>query len=170
MRVSISKVATWAIMSLCVVISNQVTATEVENIHPQVLCLAKNVYYEAGNESFDGKVAVAQVTLNRVDHDRFPETVCGVVYQKTRSTANNKLVCQFSWVCEPVGKIRYHSHRWQDSLDVARNVMRQDLQLEELSNALYFHATHANPNWGLERLTRIGNHIFYSETSTRKKR
>lgn len=169
MRVSISKVATWAIMSLCVVLSNQVTATEVENIHPQVLCLAKNIYYEAGNESFDGKVAVAQVTLNRVGHQRFPETVCGVVYQKTRRTANNKLVCQFSWVCEPVRKIRYHSHRWQDSLDVARNAMRQGLQLEELSDALYYHATHVNPRWGLEQLTRIGNHIFYSETPAGKR-
>jgi spore germination cell wall hydrolase CwlJ-like protein len=168
MRVSISKVATWAIMSLCVVLSNQATATEVENIHPQVLCLAKNIYYEAGNESFDGKVAVAQVTLNRVEHQQFPETVCGVVQQRTR--VGNKTICQFSWVCEPVGKIRYNSHRWQDSLDIARNVMRQGLQLEELENALYFHATHVNPNWGLERLTRIGNHIFYSETSTRKRR
>lgn len=163
MRVSISKVATWAIMSLCVVISNQVTATEVENIHPQVLCLAKNIYYEAGNESFDGKVAVAQVTLNRVDHDRFPETVCGVVYQKTRRTANNKLVCQFSWVCESVGKIRYHSHRWQESLNVARNAIDQGLQLDELGDALYYHATYVNPKWRLDRITQIGGHIFYRE-------
>jgi len=41
--------------------------------------------------------------------------------------------------------------------------------MERLNQALYFHATHVNPQWGLERLTRIGNHIFYSETPAGKK-
>ena len=33
----------------------------------QLECLAKNIYYEAGGEPFEGKVAVAQVTLNRAE-------------------------------------------------------------------------------------------------------
>ena len=169
MRVSISKVATWAIMSLCVVLSiSSAVANEESEVDQQTMCLAKNIYYEAGKESFDGKVAVAQVTLNRVDHERFPKTICGVVQQRTR--VGNKIICQFSWVCEPVAKIRYYSDHWQESLNVARNAIGQGLQLDELNNALYFHATHVNPQWGLERLTRIGNHIFYSETPVRKRR
>lgn len=162
MRAIISKTVIWAIMSLCLAISSQATATE--NIHPQVLCMAKNIYYEAGNESFDGKIAVAQVTLNRVTHEKFPKTICGVVYQKTRRAADAKTVCQFSWVCEAVDKIRYNSDRWKDSLNVARNAIHQGLQLEELENALYFHAVYVNPRWRLEKLSRIGNHIFYSES------
>ena len=49
----------------------------------QLDCLTKNIYWEAATEPFEGKVAVAQVTMNRVDSGRFGNDVCGVVYQKT---------------------------------------------------------------------------------------
>ena len=168
MRDLISKVATWAIMSLCIIavsISN-VAASEETEIDHETMCLAKNVYYEAGREHFRGKVAVAQVTLNRVEHENFPKTVCGVVGQRTR--VGSKIICQFSWNCEPVGKIRYLSDAWRESVMAAQQVMEANLRMERLNRALYFHATHVNPQWGLERLTRIGNHIFYSEAPARK--
>ena len=44
-------------------------------------CLAQNIYFEAGNQPLAGKIAVANVTLNRVEHDKFPNNVCDVVYQ-----------------------------------------------------------------------------------------
>jgi spore germination cell wall hydrolase CwlJ-like protein len=168
MRVSISKVATWAIMSLCVVLSiSSAVADEAVELDQQTMCLAKNIYYEAGKEQFRGKVAVAQVTLNRVYHERFPETICGVVQQRTR--VGTKIICQFSWTCNPVGKVRYLSDAWQESLLAAQQVLEANLRMERLNRALYFHATHVNPQWGLERLTRIGNHIFYSETPAAKR-
>jgi spore germination cell wall hydrolase CwlJ-like protein len=167
MRVSISKVATWAIMSLCVILSiRSAVANEDVELDQQTMCLAKNIYYEAGREHFRGKVAVAQVTLNRVFHERFPETICGVVKQRTR--VGSKIICQFSWACEPVGKIRYLSDAWRESVLAAQQVLEANLRMERLNRALYFHATHVNPQWGLERLTRIGNHIFYSEAPALK--
>ena len=66
----------------------------------EVNCLAKNVYYEAGLESYEGQVAVAQVTVNRVEDGKFPTSICGVVHQKTR-VPSGRTVCQFSWVCDP---------------------------------------------------------------------
>jgi len=171
MRDLISKVATWAIMSLIVIsTSNLVIAEEVGKIRPEVMCLAKNIYYEAGNESFDGKVAVAQVTLNRVEHEQFPDEVCGVVYQKTRRADNKKIVCQFSWVCE-AGRvsIRYHSDRWRESLNVARDAIDQGLRLDELEEALFYHNIHVRPGWGLEKITKIGGHIFYNEQRIKKR-
>ena len=60
----------------------------------QVDCLADNIYYEAGHEPHDGKVAVALVTLNRLQDPRYPKDICSVVKQKVRST------CQFTWFCE----------------------------------------------------------------------
>ena len=39
-------------------------------------CLAKNIYHEAGKEPFEGKVAVAQVTMNRAASGQFPEDIC----------------------------------------------------------------------------------------------
>jgi spore germination cell wall hydrolase CwlJ-like protein len=165
MRDLISKVATWAIMSLCI-ISNAAAIEETEIDH-ETMCLAKNIYYEARGEPFHGKIAVAQVTLNRVDHERFPETVCEVVKQRTR--VGSKIICQFSWTCEPVGKIHYLSDAWSESLLAAQGVMADNLHIERLNQALYFHAAHVNPHWGLERLANIGNHIFYSEVPAGKK-
>ena len=169
MRVSISKVATWAIMSLCVIVSmSSAVANEELELDQQTMCLAKNIYYEAGREQFRGKVAVAQVTLNRVYHERFPKTICGVVQQRTR--VGNKIICQFSWACNPVNKVRYLSEAWRESLLAAQQVLEENLRMERLNRALYFHATHVNPQWGLERLTRIGNHIFYSEDKAARKK
>jgi spore germination cell wall hydrolase CwlJ-like protein len=69
-----------------------------------------------------------------------------------------------------VSKIKYVSDRWKDSLNIARDVVHNDLRLEELDGALYFHNTHVRPNWGLERVARIGGHIFYSDDPAPKKR
>jgi N-acetylmuramoyl-L-alanine amidase len=170
MRVSISKVATWAIMSLSVVVtlSNAIANEEVDQ---QTMCLAKNIYYEAGLEHYEGRLAVAQVTINRVEHDAYPDSVCDVVYHKTRARATGKTVCQFSWVCETNRhRINYASNRWNNSVQLAKDVISEGLRFDQLSDALFFHNTQVNPQWGLERLTRIGNHIFYSEKPVRKNR
>jgi spore germination cell wall hydrolase CwlJ-like protein len=45
-------------------------------------CLAQNIYYEAATESYEGKLAVAQVTVNRTNSGKFPTSICGVVKQK----------------------------------------------------------------------------------------
>jgi hypothetical protein len=61
-------------------------------------CLATAMYFEARGEPEEGQLAVGQVILNRVAHDRYPNTVCGVVYQN----ANRKNACQFSFACDGV--------------------------------------------------------------------
>ena len=114
------------------------------------MCMAKNIYYEAGGESLIGKLAVAKVTLNRVASPRFPETVCGVVYQKY----------QFSWTLNHKRKIR-NLAAWQESLNLARDAMYNGLPELESFEALYFHNKQVNPKWGLKRVATIGNHIFY---------
>lgn len=123
-------------------------------------CLAKNIYYEAGNEPFEGKVAVAQVTVNRVNHSKFPSDVCKVVYQK--NTIYNKVVCQFSWHCNPSLKSRpINWHYFRESKDVARKVLYEGYKLKSVKDALYFHADYVEPNWHRERVVKIGRHIFY---------
>ena len=44
-------------------------------------CLTKNIYFEAKNQSTAGQLAVALVVMNRVKDKRFPNTVCGVIYE-----------------------------------------------------------------------------------------
>ena len=133
------------------------TASEVEK---SLDCLAMNVYREAGHESFEGKVAVAQVTLNRVNSNKFPRDVCAVVYQKTRFT--ERVICQFSWYCDSKHRNRpVDDEAYEESYRVAKMVFLEDFRLESIRNALYYHADYVDPNWKLKRITKIGTHIFY---------
>ena len=47
----------------------------------ELYCLSKNIYFESRNQPTLGQIAVGQVTMNRVNSPRFPNTVCGVVRQ-----------------------------------------------------------------------------------------
>ena len=130
----------------------------------QLDCLTRNIYWEAASEPFEGKVAVAQVTLNRVEDGRFANTVCGVVYQK--NVFYEKVVCQFSWFCEGNHKIKaVYKPMWQESELVAKKVLLENFRLPGMKNALYYHADYVNPNWRKARIDKIGRHIFYGEKS-----
>ena len=126
----------------------------------QLDCLTKNIYWEAASEPFEGKVAVAQVTLNRVESGKFGDGICGVVYQK--NIFYERIVCQFSWVCEGNWKTKpVMSKYYAESEEVAKKVLFENFRLPILSQALYYHADYVNPRWGKEKITKIGQHIFY---------
>ena len=128
----------------------------------QLECLANNIYWEAASEPFEGKVAVAQVTMNRVESGRFADSVCGVVYQK--NVIYEKVVCQFTWYCEGTHKVKpVHPPLWRESQEVAKKVLLEGFRLPSLKDALYYHATYVNPSWGKPVLQKIGQHIFYGE-------
>jgi spore germination cell wall hydrolase CwlJ-like protein len=122
----------------------------------QIDCLAKNIYFEAGFEPADGQVAVALVTLNRVNDPRFPKDICSVVEQKTKST------CQFSWFCSnpPLKNTTVYNASLQVALWVYANYEILD---DTTKGALYYHADYVNPRWKLEKTTVIGRHIFYKD-------
>ena len=128
----------------------------------QLECLTRNIYWEAASEPFEGKVAVAQVTMNRVANGKFGTGVCGVVYQK--NVFYEKVVCQFSWACETNHKIKpIYPKNWAESEEVAKKVLLENFRLPGLTQAMYYHATYVNPGWRLQRVTQIGQHIFYKE-------
>jgi len=115
----------------------------------ETVCLAKNIYHEARGESIRGKLAVAKVTLNRVASGKFKQTICGVVYQRG----------QFSWT-ESKYKPILDKQAWLDSLHIAKLLLLNP----ELSKtqAMYYHNTKVKPGWKqLERIDKIGNHVFY---------
>ena len=139
--------------------TNDVTAEFREH---QLSCLAKNVYHEAGSEPFEGKVAVAQVTLNRANSSQFPGDVCKVVYQKT--IVYDKVICQFSWMCDREVTFKpTNNANYAESMDVAKRVLLENYKIPGLDKALYFHGDYINPS-GWERhkkIAHIGRHIFY---------
>jgi N-acetylmuramoyl-L-alanine amidase len=156
-----AKLLTWAIdnkfSSLAPVEETQITA---ELRDRQLACLAKNIYHEAGGEPFEGKVAVAQVTINRTESGQFPGDICKTIYQK--NVVYEKTVCQFSWYCDretfikPLNKTVY-----DECLIVAKKVLMEGFRLPGLTSALYYHADYINPGWKRERVAKVGRHIFY---------
>ena len=77
-------------------------AQEVNADESEIECLAQNIYHEARSESTAGRMAVALVTLNRVNDKRFPDSICGVVKQTKYYPSGNIDLhsCQFSWYCD----------------------------------------------------------------------
>ena len=126
----------------------------------QLDCLAKNIYHEAKGEPFEGKVAVAQVTINRAASGQFPSDICKVVYQK--NVVYDKVLCQFSWYCEQATAAKpKNTAAYKECQIVARQVLLEEFRLPSLNKALYFHATHINPGWKREKVATIGGHVFY---------
>lgn len=120
-------------------------------------CLARNIYFEAGGESFSGKVAVAAVTLNRANDARYPQSICGVVHQRSGG-------CQFSWMCNGQRFRTPRGEAWDDSREVADLLLNTDW-FDPTDGALFFHATYVRPRWSrvMPVSTRIGRHIFYRD-------
>lgn len=116
-------------------------------------CLAKNIYYEAGIESEEGKYAVAQVTLNRLKSGRWGDTICSVVYSKA----------QFSWTLKKKLE-KPQGQAWEDSQWVAHRVLAGD-RVHQLKEAMYYHADYVSPYWkkSVLKIQQVGQHIFYTQ-------
>jgi spore germination cell wall hydrolase CwlJ-like protein len=127
----------------------------------QLDCLARNIYHEAGSEPFEGKVAVAQVTINRTESGNFPSDICKVVYQK--NVVYEKVMCQFSWYCEgPSAMKPMNGPIYTESMEVAKKVLLEGFRLPDLKNALYFHGDYVQPGWNKKPVAKIGRHVFYN--------
>jgi spore germination cell wall hydrolase CwlJ-like protein len=127
----------------------------------QLDCLARNIYHEAGSEPFEGKVAVAQVTINRAESGAFPSDICQVVYQK--NVVYEKVMCQFSWYCSgPSAMKPMNGPMYTESMEVAKKVLLEGFRLPDLKKALYFHGDYINPGWGKKPVAKIGRHVFYN--------
>lgn len=130
----------------------------------ELICLAKNVYFEAGSEPLEGKQAVAQVVMNRVKTGGFPKTICGVVKQKTKSIELRKTICQFSWVCEEKKQVMMGSSAWGDSVYIAKVALTEKKVYDKFNrNVLFFHEKHLETNWKekYKVVAIVGNHKFY---------
>ena len=131
-------------------------------------CLAQNIYFEAGNQPLAGKVAVANVVMNRVNSELFPDNVCDVIYQaKLRENWKGNMVpkygqCQFSWYCDGKSDDPKDSKTWISSYQIANQYL-QTPPFDLTEGALWYHADYIYPYWAqhLNETVQINNHIFY---------
>ena len=113
-----------------------------------LVCLALNVYHEARDQPFIGQVAVAQVVMNRVRDDRYPDDVCDVVKQgPTYSWKQDFPVrhrCQFSWYCDGKSDDTHNEGAWQQAMLIAYGVYTGNLD-DFVEGATHYHATYVLP-------------------------
>ena len=119
-----------------------------------IACLAKNIYFEAATEPMLGKMAVAQVTINRVKNGYWGDTVCDVVNAKD----------QFSWTSKDDHTIDKDSVAYKDSVSAAKKALSERRRLRVLRHALFYHADYVSPNWAdrTQKIGKIGTHVFYN--------
>lgn len=152
------------------------SASKVESLelNQDTHCLAQNIYFEAGNQPLAGKIAVVNVVLNRVEHDKFPNNVCDVVYQtkEWRTSWTGKTIpklgmCQFSWFCDGKSDKPKDSKTWAESLQLADDMLvkyvKSDNYLDLTEGAMWYHAYYIQPYWShhLNETVQISAHIFY---------
>jgi Cell Wall Hydrolase len=122
-------------------------------------CLAEAIYFEARGEAVPGQMAVAQVVLNRAFSGKYPNTVCGVVYQN----AHHRLHCQFTFACDGIPDIVREPDMWERAKTIAAEMLDGKLWLPEVGKATHYHAYWVRPGWVREmtKMHRLGVHTFY---------
>jgi N-acetylmuramoyl-L-alanine amidase len=131
----------------------------------EVNCLALNIYHEARNQPLVGKLAVAQVTMNRVEHDNFPDNVCAVVMQgfyTNNHPIKNK--CQFSWWCDGKSDKPKDKQAWQQAQYLAYQLLDGlFVGIDLVEGATHYHAIYVKPYWIKKKtmVRKIADHIFY---------
>lgn len=137
-------------------------------------CLALNSYYEARSESVAGQVAVAQVVMNRVKSNKFPNTICEVIqHGKTRINWKGNVVpvlnqCHFSWWCDGKSDIPVDVRTYHSILDLVTDILYLDT-VDITEGSLYYHADYVTPYWApsFEMVTKIDRHIFYVDLNSK---
>ena len=136
-------------------------------------CLALNIYHESRNQPLAGQIAVALVTLNRVNDERFPDSICEVVYQgpireswrKDGTFYPIKHKCQFSWWCDGKSDEVTQPKYYKEIQSLVELIMHRGKIniLDFTDGALFYHATYVKPGWAKmkTRTAKIEDHIFY---------
>lgn len=123
----------------------------------EVYLAAQLVYHEAHNQTYRGKIAVAEVLLNRVNSNLFPDSILEVINQKGQFTNARRLK---------------NIRPTEAELEVAKRVLNGNLRAFNDPTILYFRnpeitsglSASTEKNWGnLAYATFVGEHAFYSQ-------
>lgn len=169
----IREILTSALILMPVASADELTQGERDTfIQQEAYCLAQNVYFEARNQPAAGQMAVMSVTLNRVNDDRFPNTVCGVVYEgPTRPSwkGTGEMIpvrhrCQFSWYCDGKSDEIKNKDAFEEILLLSELIIDGTMSFIDITEgATHYHADYVRPAWAetKTRTIEIEDHIFY---------
>ena len=119
----------------------------------EMKCLADNIYFESLNQSVVGQMAVANVTMNRVNSKHFPDTICNVVWESK----------QFSWTHDGKSDVPGNKKAYARVYDIAEIVYNGTVP-DLTEGATFYHADYVNPSWNraMTLVVKIDTHIFYT--------
>ena len=127
-----------------------------------LMCMALNIFFEARSEPIQGQIAVAEVTLNRVASDDYPNTICEVVLQQ------NSQGCQFSWWCDGKSDSPKEHNSFQTSKSLARLMIDDGQYISVVGkDATHYHTDDIKPYWSddMVKVEQVGKHIFYAKNT-----
>jgi hypothetical protein len=126
-------------------------------------CLAEAIYFEARGEAVRGQIAVAQVVLNRAFSGKYPDSVCGVVYQNK----HRHLACQFTFACDNNKDVIREPEMWERARKIAKAMLDGQLWLPEVDKSTHYHAYWVRPSWvsEMKKMYKTGVHTFYRPRS-----
>lgn len=142
-----------------------ITPSEVQKVDPAgkaplddpITCLSRSIYWEAKGITAADMEAVASVVMNRLGHEGFPDTVCGVVKQGVETRA-----CQFSWWCDGRSDQVQEEGEYTEAKEIARKALNQQLK-DRTHGALYFHDRNVKPAWAKQyiKTAETDKFMFY---------
>ena len=123
-----------------------------------ILCMATAIFFEARDQQITGQELVAEVIINRVEHERFPDDVCSVVYQPKA----------FSFTHDGKSDDMDDYQGYQDTiarelaLKLASDYLERNNRLGATST--HYHTTFVSPFWADVFVVDgvFGDHVFYT--------
>lgn len=156
-------ISLWFVFFVCFVFVSKVSSGKEYNVK-QVECLIEAIYFEARSESFDGQLAVANVILNRVNNEKFPRTICGVVHH---GHVNKRGIpvrgrCAFSYWCDGKPEHMVNTTAYRSAAEAATLAL-EGFVIKGLDRATYYHAYYVKPDWAVNKkfIRKLGTHLFY---------
>lgn len=142
--------------------SEAITQSEVQAVDPAgtapmddaITCLARSIYWEAKGKDSADMEAVANVVMNRLGHEGFPDTVCKVVKQGSETKS-----CQFSWWCDGKSDSVQEEVPYAMAKEIARKALNKQLP-DRTKGALYFHDRTVHPEWAKEYINTVDIGLF----------
>lgn len=125
-----------------------------------LMCLAVVIFFEARGETIDGQYAVAEVVMNRVSDERYPNKVCDVVFEEHAFSGVTK-----KGLPKTSNKITVEAKN--RAVEIAQDVL--DGNTLGITST-HYHEASIDPMWASSFILdgKIGSHLFYTNQTLYK--
>jgi len=114
-----------------------------------IACLEAVIYNETRGNKAQGAILVGATVFNRANSKYYPNSICGVAYQKAQFTNINRIKPQ---------------HINEQTKSVVQEIIERYQNGTLNRTVMYFHNTTVKPKWSYKkkRVAKVGAHIFYA--------